>query len=138
LSTRMKEKQEKIRQIIVQLAAESAEGTLILVEGKKDLEALRSLGVAGPILAVKSGGKSFLQTISEIKLSGVCRVVLLMDFDRRGRQGTVRLKEGLERLKIKSELSFWRSLHALVGRDVQCIEGLVSYMQTLEAKAGGL
>jgi 5S rRNA maturation endonuclease (ribonuclease M5) len=134
LSTHLKDKEEKIQQIIAKLTEESAKGTLIVVEGKKDAETLRALGVEGLVLTVKTGGKSFLDAEAEIEQSGTRKVVLLLDFDRRGREGTKRLKLDLERMKIKPNIKFWQELHGLVGREVQCIEGLPSYLETLKNK----
>jgi 5S rRNA maturation endonuclease (ribonuclease M5) len=136
LSTRLKEKEEKILEVLESLAEASAKGTPIVVEGKKDVEALHASGVAGTMLTVKTGGKSFLDAVSEIEKMGVPEVILLLDFDRRGREGTKHLKRSLERAKIKPNVKFWRKLSALVGKEVQCIEGLTAYMVTLKSKIG--
>ena len=87
MSTKFKEKQEKIQQIISKLCEESAKGKPIIVEGKKDCQTLQELGVSGRILTLKTGGKSFLQAIEAIELLGVSEVILLLDFDRRGKEG---------------------------------------------------
>jgi 2,5-diamino-6-(ribosylamino)-4(3H)-pyrimidinone 5'-phosphate reductase len=134
VSTRLKEKEEKILQLLEALAEETAKGTPIVVEGKKDVEALGALGVAGTVLTVKTGGKSFLDTVSEIEKMGVPEVILFLDFDRRGREGTKRLKQSLERAKIKPNIKFWRELSALVGKEIQCIESLTAYLETLRTK----
>lgn len=134
MSTHLKDKEEKIQQIIAKLTEESTKGTLIVVEGKKDAETLRALGVEGPVLMVKTGGKSFLDAAAEIEQSDTQKVVLLLDFDRRGREGTKRLKLDLERIKIKPNVKFWHELYGLVGREVQCIESLPSYLETLKDK----
>ena len=134
MSTRLKEKEEKILQILETLREESASGTPIVVEGVKDIDALRDLEVHGSVLTIKTGGKSFLEMVSEIEKKGVAEVILLLDFDRRGREGTKRLKQLLERAGIKSNTKFWRRLSGLTGRDVQCVEGLTGYIRTLHAK----
>jgi 5S rRNA maturation endonuclease (ribonuclease M5) len=134
LSTRLKEKEEKILQILNALAEESAKGTPIIVEGKKDVEALRVLGVEGTLVSVKTGGKSFLDVVSEIEQMGASEVILFLDFDRRGKEGTKRLKQHLERAKIKPNVKFWHALSALVGKEIQCIESLTAYLDTLRAK----
>ena len=113
----------------------SAKGKLVVVEGKKDEEALRVLGVSGKVLTIKTGGRSFLEAESEIEDLGVKGVVLLLDFDRRGKEGTLWLKQGLERAKIKVDTRFWHDLEALTGRDIRCIENLPSYLNTLHEKA---
>ena len=134
MSTHLKEKQEKILQILNALAEESGKGTPIIVEGKKDAEALRSFGVEGNVITAKTGGKSFLDVVSEIEQTEAAEAVLLLDFDRRGKQGTQRLKQSLEHAKIKPNMTFWRGLSALLGKEVQCIESLIAYMETLQDK----
>ena len=134
LSTKFEEKEEKIQQIIAKLIEESARGTPIVVEGKKDELALQELGVTGRILTVKTGGKSFLQAIAEIELLGVSEVILLLDFDRRGKEGTAHLRQNLERTKITVNTRFWRDLQALVGREIDAIESLTSFLDTIHEK----
>ena len=134
MSTRLKEKEEKIEQIITKLTEESAKGKPIIVEGKKDEQTLRILGINGIIVTVKTGGKSFLEAAAEIEKLGAREVILLLDFDRRGKEGTLRLQRILERSKIKINVLFWRDLRALVGREMQCIESLASYLSTLQQK----
>jgi 2,5-diamino-6-(ribosylamino)-4(3H)-pyrimidinone 5'-phosphate reductase len=134
VSTRLKEKEEKIEQIITKLAEESAKGKPIVVEGKKDANALRILGVNGAIVTVKTGGKSFLEAEAEIAALGAGEVILLLDFDRRGKEGTRRLQLGLERAAVKVNVLFWRDLWGLVGREIQCVESLTAYLVTLQEK----
>jgi len=136
MSTKLKERQEKIEEVIAKLLEESKKGTPVVVEGRNDAQTLHVLGVEGPVITVKTGGKSFLDVVAEIEESGARKVVLLLDFDRRGKEGTRRLVLELERLRITANLQFWRQLHGLVGRDVQCIESLPSYLETLKTKAG--
>jgi 5S rRNA maturation endonuclease (ribonuclease M5) len=134
LSTRLKQKQEKIQLLLTELSDESARGKPIVVAGKKDAEALRGFGIAGPVLTVKTGGKSFTDALQEIEQTGAAEVVLMLDFDRRGKQGTSRLKEDLEHANIKPNLKFLTELKALAGKEIQCIESLTAYMKTLEDK----
>jgi len=134
LSTHLKDKVEKIEQIILRLIEESAKGKPIIVEGRKDAETLTDLGVTGTVLTLKTGGKSFLQATTEIEELGVGEVILLLDFDRRGKEGTKRLHGDLDRAKIKVNDRFWKEMYALVGHEVQSIEGLTNYLKTLHEK----
>jgi 5S rRNA maturation endonuclease (ribonuclease M5) len=136
LSTRLKEKEERIQQVLERLVQESSEGTPIIVEGKKDIETLRTLGIQGEIMSAKTGGKSRLDVISEIEKKQSREVVLLLDFDRRGREWTTILKQHLEKTEIKPNLDFWNDLKRLVGRELKDIEGLAAYMQTLKKRIG--
>ena len=136
MSTRLKEKEKKILKVLEALAEESSKGKPIIVEGKKDVAALRALNIAGKVLTVKTGGKSFLDVLAEIEKMGISEVILLLDFDRRGKEGTRHLKRNLERAKIKSNIRLWRALSSLVGRDIQFIESLTAYLATLRSKIG--
>jgi 5S rRNA maturation endonuclease (ribonuclease M5) len=134
LSTRLKDRLEKIQQIIAKLTEESAKGKPIVVEGKKDAQALREVGVNGTIVTVKTGGKSFLEATAELEALGAREVILFLDFDRRGKEGTKRLQQNLERAKIKANVQFWHELHGVVGWEMQCIESLPSYLDTTQQK----
>jgi 5S rRNA maturation endonuclease (ribonuclease M5) len=87
-------------------------------------------------LSVKAGGKSFLDIVTEIEQMDPPEIILLLDFDRRGREGTKRLRHDLERAKIKSNVKFWYALSALVGKEIQCVESLRAYLDNLRAKIG--
>lgn len=134
MSTHLKEKEEKITEIIGVLAEKSAKGIPIVVEGKKDFDALRSLNVNGPIITVKTGGKSINEAISEIEEAGFSIVILLLDFDRRGREITYRIKHDLEWTKINPDLTCWYALGALLAKDIQSVESLPTYLSTLKEK----
>ena len=135
MSEHLKEKLERLQQIVTQLIEESISETLIVVEGQKDLNTLRQFGVSGKILAIKVGGKSLTTFLQEIEQSPPQRLILLLDFDRRGREMTAKFKQELEHERIKVDLTFWRAIRALAGREIQCIESLTSYLQTLEQKS---
>jgi 2,5-diamino-6-(ribosylamino)-4(3H)-pyrimidinone 5'-phosphate reductase len=136
LSAHLRERQEKIQQILECLAEESARGTPIIVEGKKDVETLRTLGVQGQIVTAKTGGKSRLDLISEIETTGNREVILLLDFDRRGKEWTAILRENLEKARIKTNITFRKELLRFAGRELKDIEGLAAYLQTLSRKLG--
>jgi 5S rRNA maturation endonuclease (ribonuclease M5) len=65
----------------------ASEGALLLVEGKRDVEAIRNLGL-GEAMSINQG-KSLVQLADEI---GTRRVELLMDWDRTGEERQRRLR----------------------------------------------
>jgi 5S rRNA maturation endonuclease (ribonuclease M5) len=134
LSTKTEKRLEKIHKLLERLEKQSAKGTPIVVEGRNDVHALHRLGITGDIILAKTSGKSFLDVLSEIEKTGKPEIILLFDFDRRGKEWTQRLASCLEGLKITPNLVFWRMLLGLVGRDVKDIEGLASYLETLKNK----
>jgi len=136
LSTGLQRKAERLSQLLEKLAAQAAKGIPVVVEGQKDVSALHELNVEGKIFSSKTSGKSFLDTLTEIEQQRVREVILLLDFDRRGVEWTHRLKQHLERTKIKPNLNFWNELYGLVGHDVKDIEGLPAYLETLRKRTG--
>jgi len=131
----MKERQEKILHILECLSEENSAGTPIVVEGKKDMQALRALGLEGKLVTAKTGGKTLLDVVSELEETETQKAILLLDYDRRGKEWTRRLKQLLERTGISPETAFWTDLFSLVGRQVKDVEGLAAYMETMKKKA---
>ncbi len=135
MSEHLKEKIEKIEELLNRLAFQSAKGVPIIVEGQNDVNTLRKFALDGSIITAKTR-KSFLALVSEIEKSGVDEVILLMDFDRRGRELTRRLTQYLEQTRVKPNVFFWEKIRKLVSRDVKDIEGILSYLLTLMKKSG--
>jgi 5S rRNA maturation endonuclease (ribonuclease M5) len=136
LSTKTEKRVEKIQKLLERLAKQSAKGVPIVVEGKKDIRSLHKLGITGDIILAKTSGKSFLDVLGEIEKKERGEVILLFDFDRRGKEWTRRMARRLEGMKIAPNLLFWRMLLGLVGRDVKDIEGLAAYLETLKNRSG--
>ncbi len=134
MSTRLKNKEENLLNILTSLAKESLNGIPIIVEGKKDVTALRELGVTGIIITIKTKGKSFLDVISEIQQTNISEVILFLDFDKRGKEATKCLQQNLEHLKIRYNLTFWHKLSTLTSKEVQYIESLPVYLCNLHKR----
>jgi 5S rRNA maturation endonuclease (ribonuclease M5) len=98
------------------------------------VEALITLGIEGKIISAKTGGKSFLDVVSEIEMTKAEETISLLDFDRRGKQFTSKLKQHLDKTGIKLNINFWLELLALLSKEVKDVEGLASYMETLKRK----
>ncbi|MCW3984797.1 MAG: hypothetical protein NWE91_00050 [Candidatus Bathyarchaeota archaeon] len=135
MSTRLKEKVERIEELLERLALQSAKGIPIIVEGQNDIDVLRKLAFCGNIIAAKTRN-SFLALVTEIEKLDIEEVVLLMDFDRRGKEWTKRLTLYLEQTKVKPNVFFWQELRNLVSHNIKDIEGLLPYLQTLRKKIG--
>ena len=136
MSTHLEEKLEKILEIFDRLAKESAKGTPIVVEGINDVNALRQLSISGKIIPVKASGKNFIDMIDELVNTEKREIIILMDFDRHGRELARRMTRHLQEVKIKPNMHFWNRFLKFVGRNVKDIEGLASYLETLKKKIG--
>ena len=134
MSTRLKNKEENLLKILTSLVEESLNGIPIIVEGKKDVTALRELGVTGIIITIKTKGKSFLDVLSEIQQTNISKVILFLDFDKRGKEATKCLQQNLEHLKIRYNLTYWHKLSTLTSKEVQYIESLPVYLCNLHKR----
>lgn len=130
----LERKLEKINCVIERLKSETSTGALLVVEGEKDARALREIGIMSNIITVKSRGKSLTEIVDEIISAGSREIILLMDFDRHGRELTKLLAKSLEAARIRVELSFWLSFSSLLSNDVKDVEGLATYIKTLRKK----
>ena len=135
MSTKIEKRLEEIYKLIERLEKQSSKGTPIVVEGRNDIQTLNKLGITGAIISAKTSGKSFLDVISEMEKSGKRRIILLLDFDRQGKDWTYRLSRCLEGMKITPNLVFWKRLLGLVGNDIKDIEGLATFLETLKNKS---
>ena len=134
MSAKKEKRLEKILNVLDRLEQKSAKGIPIVVEGTNDVEALRKLGISGELVLAKTSGKSFFDVQDEIEQKSKREIILLFDFDRRGKEWTNRLARCLEEAKITPNLVFWKMLLGLVGRDVKDIEGLASYVENFKKR----
>ena len=120
-----------LTRLIQRLIATDEEGSPIMVEGKRDLLALRSLGVKGKILCVKNSRENFVDFLDKVQTK---EVVLLVDFDKSGSYLAKYITLYLEGRGVKVNSVFWRSIRSLIGRDVKDIEGFPSYLEKLKKR----
>lgn len=135
MSTHLKEKIDRILELLERLAVQSAKDIPIIVEGQHDVDTLRKLAMSGQIVAAKTK-KSFLALVSEIEELDVEEVILLMDFDRRGQELIKRLTQYLEQTRVKPNTFFWTEFRNILSHDVKDIEGMLPYLHTLKKKSG--
>jgi len=126
---------EEISSVLAKLSEEVASGVPVVVEGKSDVEALRSLGLEGQFIAVKSRREAISDMALEVAEVGR-EVIILTDFDDAGRELAHRWAVELESLGLKANLTYWRHLKGLVGSFAKDIEGLPSLIETLMRKTG--
>ena len=115
------EEVEDLKKFIFSL--NSKKDSAVIVEGKKDKAALRSLGCSGKILEFHKfqGFVKFGDSVSHYQ-----SLIFLLDNDRKGSYLTARLIEQLEH-RTKIDLSFKRKLKMITKGKVRFIENLSKY-----------
>ncbi len=94
----------------------------VIVEGKKDREALRRLGVQGTLVSVHGGTTVF--RLCEALAEEHDHVIILTDWDRRGGQLSRLLREGLAANDVRANTDIRARLARLCKKEVKDVEGL--------------
>lgn len=97
--------------------------SVVVVEGKRDVSALKNIGFSGKIIEFyKFGGDvNFADYVAKYE-----KIIILFDRDRKGRQLTGKVIRLLER-RIKIDLTFKRKLAAITKGKVRFVEQLICY-----------
>jgi len=122
------ERAERIREVLEALN-EINKRIPVIVEGKKDVAALRKLGLVGEVIYFHRGRSlyDFCEDIAE----RFAKVVILMDWDTRGERLHADLLENLR--GHGEEFSVFRDiLKVLCQKDVKDIEGIPKLLLRLE------
>ena len=120
---------ERFQQLLDQVAFESSNGSTIIVEGQKDRESLRRMGITGPVHCIQSSRQNaigFAETLGQAK-----RVVILTDFDREGVSLAKKLTRTLNAHSVHVNLVLWKNLRELTRSHVRSIEELPKYLEKL-------
>ncbi len=114
-----------------ELRYSSEQGIPILIEGKKDEEALRELGIQGKFIRV-SGSSLNLSEIAYSVTRSSSKVIILTDFDRKGNQLAKRLHVEIQSLGCYPDLQIRRRIMGMTRKYIKDIESLPKYIQRLQ------
>lgn len=123
------ERLEELEAVVTELA-EANRTKPILVEGQRDLAALRALGCRGLVLTVHSG-EAIVQVADRIAARHD-EVILLTDWDRKGGQLARLVQENLTG-RVRFDLDLRRRLAKYAA--VKDVESLPGYLRALAREA---
>ncbi|NNM36499.1 MAG: toprim domain-containing protein [Nitrosopumilus sp.] len=111
----------ELKDFIFQL--NSIHNAVVIVEGKRDTNALRKLGYDGRVLEFHrfSGMINFVDSVAKFE-----RLIILFDRDKKGRTLTGKTIQLLQR-RTKVDLTFKRKLRIITKGKIMFVEQLVSY-----------
>jgi 5S rRNA maturation endonuclease (ribonuclease M5) len=123
-------KREVLEELLDELITRSSEGSVIVVEGKRDVLSLRKLGVKG--LIETSAQLPFMELSGKLRDMGR-EVIVLTDWDRRGNILESRLSADLRYLGLEVDTELRSRLASLVRKEIKDVESLHSYMRKMRA-----
>ena len=112
-----------------------SKSTVIIVEGKKDLQILRQFGIQGKILNFQGRSLPDLcDLVSEFK-----KIIILTDFDRTGQNLAKRFHQDLTSRGLNADLAYYHKFRFYFKKVSKDIESLFKiYQQALRSKNEGL
>jgi 5S rRNA maturation endonuclease (ribonuclease M5) len=123
---------ERLREVLESLY-ETNKLVPVIVEGRRDADALKSLGLVGEIITLHRG-KGIYEFCQHIDATHR-KAVLLLDWDREGENLFKRLGRNLS--GHWEEFSIFReALKALCQKDIKDVEGIPKLLRRLEGDEG--
>lgn len=106
----------------------------ILVEGDRDVAALRTLGTPEPIVKINIGASllNFCETIAR-EYEGF---IILTDWDKKGKELATRLEELLRSTGAKVDATYRRRLGAALPYQIHDVESLDGHVERLRNAVG--
>jgi 5S rRNA maturation endonuclease (ribonuclease M5) len=118
-----------IEALIDELKDRALCGAIILVEGKRDYEALTKLGVTGEI--VMTSHQSLLN-LSERLARTKKDIIILSDWDERGEEVARQLSLFMEADGVRPDNNIRHSIRGLLKKEITEVENLYGYLENLK------
>lgn len=123
---------EQIQKLLLKLSEKSKLGAAILVEGIKDEESLRAIGICGNIFTIKNyRGRiyDFLESIA----SNFHEAIVLTDFDLEGDSLAAEVSRELAHMRVKTDILLRRQLGANLRPDIRSVQELRGFIENTES-----
>ncbi|CAJ35751.1 conserved hypothetical protein [Methanocella arvoryzae MRE50] len=122
------ERLAELQLLIDELAHRALNGSVILVEGRRDREALDALGIRGEIMMTSQ--KQLFTLCEELARSGG-DVIILSDWDDRGEEVAGLVQTYLEADGLRPDLEIRNKVRQLVRKEIKDVENLHRYIARL-------
>ncbi len=111
----------RLHDFIKDLNEEADNGAVVVVEGKRDKEALEALGYEGSIFILNSF--KGMNRLAE-RLEHVSKAILMFDMDKKGKFLTMKV---MRMLNNRADILYRRELISITKGRIRCIEELIIY-----------
>lgn len=118
-----------IEEAIDELRDRALCGAVILVEGRRDREALAKLGITGEI--VMTSHRSLLN-LSESLARSKKDIIILTDWDERGEEVARQISLYMEADGVRPDNNIRCSLRGLLKKEITEVENLYGYVENLK------
>ncbi len=122
---------KKLCCIIEDLKICAEQGIPILIEGKKDENALKTLGIRGKFIQVSGSGFKLFEIV-EMATESSSKVIILTDFDKKGEELAKRLAQDIQSLGAYPNLDLRKKIMGMTRKYIKDIESLPRHIKYLE------
>jgi 5S rRNA maturation endonuclease (ribonuclease M5) len=124
---------EALEELISALLEASQRGAAIIVEGRRDKMAVRSLGAPGPVIMASS--KSLL-AMAEDAAGRYEEIVVLTDWDEKGEEMAQQIEQHLRCTRCIADMEIRSRLKRLVKKEIKDVESLGFYVERMREQYG--
>ena len=115
---------QRLQRFVDMLNEESSNGAIVVVEGKRDVKALASIGFIGNVVMLNSY-KGVNKLVERLEQTG--KVILMLDMDRKGKYLTQKILTLLQYKGKNVDLFYKKTLAEITKGKVRHTEDLTIY-----------
>ena len=124
---------EALEELIASLIDASCQGAAVIVEGRRDLQALRALGLPGPV--IMASRRPALELAEEAARS-YSQIIILTDWDRKGDEMCKTIEFHLRSVGSRPDREIRSRLRKLVKKEIKDVESLSRYTEKMREQYG--
>jgi len=124
---------EALEELIASLLDASYQGAAVIVEGRRDLLALRALGLPGPVIMAS---RRRALDLAEDAARSYREIILLTDWDGKGDEMCKTIERHLISVGSKPDKEIRSRLKKLVKKEIKDVESLSSYAERMREQYG--
>jgi len=124
---------EALEELIASLLDLSGQGAAVIVEGRRDLIALRTLGLSGPV--IMASRRSALD-LAEDAARNYSQIILLTDWDQKGEEMCRNIERHLRSAGSRPDALIRSRLKKLVKKEIKDVQSLSRYTERMRELYG--
>jgi 5S rRNA maturation endonuclease (ribonuclease M5) len=124
---------EALEELIASLIDASYQGAAVIVEGRRDLQALRALGLPGPVIMAS---RCPALQLAEDAARSYSQIILLTDWDRKGDEMCKTIELHLRSVGSRPDKEIRSRLGKLVKKEIKDVESLSRYTEKMREQYG--
>ncbi len=124
---------EALEELISSLQDASDQGAVIIVEGRRDESALRSLGINGHVMTASY--RSALDLAEDVSRK-FSQIIMLTDWDEKGEEMALNIEQHLRSVGSRADMDIRSRLKRLVRKEIKDVESLDFYVERMRGIYG--